>query len=191
MQAGRHARAGGPSGTRRHRGVPSPSLRGLSGPRRGDLQVVANKKVPRKVEVILQEDVKQVGVRGAIANVAAGFYRNYLLPNGLAQPVTETVLSQIKAEEAKVDAKKKSVSLCIGHVQPFIDPCSHSPSTSMLICLLQLKGRAETIARALEVAKNFIIKKEAKDETIYGRSGTSLTLLLTLAWADISKCFFF
>jgi len=99
--------------------------------------------------------------------------------------------SQIKAEEAKVDAKKKSVSLCIGHVQPFIDPCSHSPSTSMLICLLQLKGRAETIARALEVAKNFIIKKEAKDETIYGRSGTSLTLLLTLAWADISKCFFF
>jgi len=106
--------------------------------------VVANKKVPRKVEVILQEDVKQVGVRGAIANVAAGFYRNYLLPNGLAQPVTETVLSQIKAEEAKVDAKKKS-----------------------------LKGRAETIARALEVAKNFIIKKEAKDETIYGSVGMS------------------
>jgi large subunit ribosomal protein L9 len=53
------------------------------------------------MEVILTMDVPDVGTRGDRLNVAAGFARNYLLPRGLAVPVTKGHLRAM-AEEGKL-----------------------------------------------------------------------------------------
>jgi large subunit ribosomal protein L9 len=53
------------------------------------------------MELILRDDIDNLGRRGEIVNVAAGYGRNYLLPRGLAMPVTE-------ANRAMVEKEKKS-----------------------------------------------------------------------------------
>ena len=60
------------------------------------------------MKVILRQDVKGVGKAGAIAEVAEGYARNYLLPRGIAQEATAGNLTQIagrKAAAAKRDEK--------------------------------------------------------------------------------------
>ena len=37
---------------------------------------------------ILLQDVEQLGERGEVVDVSAGYLRNYLLPRNLAQPAT-------------------------------------------------------------------------------------------------------
>ena len=63
------------------------------------------------MEVILREDVVKLGRRGQVVKVAAGYGRNYLLPRGLAMPVSEANKAMIdrerKAHEARL-AKEKS-----------------------------------------------------------------------------------
>lgn len=48
------------------------------------------------MEVILLEDVENVGQSGEIRNVAAGYARNYLIPKGLATVATEGTLKQLE-----------------------------------------------------------------------------------------------
>jgi len=60
------------------------------------------------VKVILRQDLKGVGKAGAIAEVAEGYARNYLLPRGIAQEATAGNLTQIagrKAAATKRDEK--------------------------------------------------------------------------------------
>ncbi|MBC5805540.1 MAG: 50S ribosomal protein L9 [Candidatus Eremiobacter antarcticus] len=60
------------------------------------------------MKVILSQDLKGVGKAGAIAEVADGYARNFLLPRGLAQEATAGNLSQLagkKAAAAKRDEK--------------------------------------------------------------------------------------
>ena len=40
------------------------------------------------MQVILREDVDNVGLRGEVVDVAAGYARNYLLPRRLAEPAS-------------------------------------------------------------------------------------------------------
>ena len=52
------------------------------------------------MEVILKEDVANLGLRGEVVKVADGFGRNYLLPRKLAMQATEAnkaVIEQMKA----------------------------------------------------------------------------------------------
>jgi len=61
------------------------------------------------VKIILREHVEHLGQRGEIANVAAGYARNYLLPKGLAWEATAGNLKQIKDQRrvwADRDAKE-------------------------------------------------------------------------------------
>lgn len=44
------------------------------------------------VQIILKEDVADLGKKGELLNVKAGFYRNYLLPTGKAKIVTPDLL---------------------------------------------------------------------------------------------------
>src|SRR5512137_1858642 len=63
------------------------------------------------MELILREDVHNLGRRGEVVKVADGFARNYLLPRGLGMAVTATNKAMIdkekKAHEARL-AKEKA-----------------------------------------------------------------------------------
>lgn len=57
------------------------------------------------MEVILREHVDNLGRRGDVVKVAPGYARNYLLPQGLALPVTEASRRQIERERAAAEAR--------------------------------------------------------------------------------------
>ena len=52
------------------------------------------------MQVILVQDVKNLGASGDVVNVADGYARNYLIPRGLAVPATEGGLRQVKSRQA-------------------------------------------------------------------------------------------
>lgn len=51
------------------------------------------------MEVILNKDVEKIGKSGDVVRIKDGFARNFLIPRGLALPVTEANLKKI--EQAK------------------------------------------------------------------------------------------
>src|SRR5438477_3876369 len=58
------------------------------------------------MEVILQEHVENLGRRGEIVKVAAGYARNFLLPRKLAVLPTEGNKKHIERERTKFDARE-------------------------------------------------------------------------------------
>ncbi len=58
------------------------------------------------MEVILRQHVDNLGRRGEIVKVAAGYARNYLLPRKLALVVTDGNRNQIERERTKFDASE-------------------------------------------------------------------------------------
>ncbi len=59
------------------------------------------------VEMILMQDVKELGVAGQVVKVSDGYARNYLLPNKLAAPVTEGTRRQLAKLQVQREAEKK------------------------------------------------------------------------------------
>ncbi len=57
------------------------------------------------MEVILREDVDKLGRRGDVVKVAEGYGRNFLMPRGLAMPVTDSNKAMIAKERKANDAK--------------------------------------------------------------------------------------
>jgi len=57
------------------------------------------------MEVILREHVDNLGSRGDVVKVAAGYARNYLLPRNLALAVTESNKRQIERERKLAEAR--------------------------------------------------------------------------------------
>jgi large subunit ribosomal protein L9 len=63
------------------------------------------------MEVILKEDVVNLGSKGDVVKVADGYGRNYLLPRKLAMQATESnkaVIEQMKASAARRSASEKA-----------------------------------------------------------------------------------
>ena len=58
------------------------------------------------MEIILREHVDNLGRRGDVVNVAAGYARNYLLPRKLALPVTVGNRRQIERERKLVEVRE-------------------------------------------------------------------------------------
>ena len=57
------------------------------------------------IELFLLKDVANLGKEGDIVKVAPGYARNFLLPKGIAEPVTETArrrLAKLQAEREKI-----------------------------------------------------------------------------------------
>ncbi|XP_040992841.1 50S ribosomal protein L9, chloroplastic [Juglans microcarpa x Juglans regia] len=77
--------------------------------RRTALVVLAQKKAIKTRKIILKEDVTDLGKKGQLLDVKAGYYRNYLLPMGKAQIVTSSLIKEMRMEEERIEAEKKRV----------------------------------------------------------------------------------
>ena len=68
----------------------------------------------RKLKVILTKDITALGSLGAVVDVARGYARNYLVPQGLAMEATQGNLARVeklKAKYAQVRAKEQETAL--------------------------------------------------------------------------------
>ncbi|BBH05051.1 ribosomal protein L9 [Prunus dulcis] len=74
--------------------------------RRTGLVVFAQKKAKKARTIILKEDIADLGKKGELRSVKAGYYRNYLLPLGKAQLVTPVLLKEMKMEDERIEAEK-------------------------------------------------------------------------------------
>ena len=60
------------------------------------------------MNLILLQDVEDVGLAGDTVHVSPGFGRNYLIPRGLAAPASAGALRQLEAQKEKIEAKRKA-----------------------------------------------------------------------------------
>jgi large subunit ribosomal protein L9 len=103
------------------------------------------------MELILREHVDNLGRRGDIVKVAAGYARNYLLPRKLALAVTEGNKRQIERERKNAEARE-----------------------------LEEKSQAEAFARRLSETDVSIARRVGENDTLYG-SVTSADIAAALA----------
>lgn len=75
------------------------------------------------MKVILQEDVKHVGVVGDVVNVADGFGRNFLIPRGLAILADERNVKRLEhqkrvtaARRARIEGESKALAEQLANV---------------------------------------------------------------------------
>ena len=57
--------------------------------------------MPKRVQVVLNEDILSLGKNGDLVDVAPGYARNYRMPFGKAVPVTPAVMKQVEHRRAK------------------------------------------------------------------------------------------
>lgn len=94
----------------------------------------------KKIPLLLNKDVKKLGKAGELVEVAPGYARNYLLPQGFAYRVTPGVLKQV--ERRKEEERQR---------------------------ILAEKQQAQARKTALETIGRFTIaKKVGEGEAIYG-----------------------
>mgnify|MGYP002641580885 FL=1 len=58
------------------------------------------------MQVILLETIQKVGALGELANVKAGYARNFLIPQGKAKPATKANLAEFETIKAGLEAKE-------------------------------------------------------------------------------------
>jgi large subunit ribosomal protein L9 len=69
------------------------------------------------MDVILREDINNLGSRGQVVHVAAGYARNFLLPKRLAVVATESnkkIVEQERQAHLRKEAKQKSEAEDLG-----------------------------------------------------------------------------
>ncbi|KAG2500924.1 hypothetical protein HYH03_000751 [Edaphochlamys debaryana] len=104
------------------------------------LLVEANKKVAKKAKIILVNDIPNVGREGEIKSVPVGYWRNFLLPNGMAKIANESILNEIRRKKEDEIRKK-----------------------------MEEKAQAQAFASALSTIGKFLIKKKSGEkDQIYG-----------------------
>lgn len=60
------------------------------------------------MQIILLQDVKKLGEKGKVVNVAEGYARNYLIPKGLAVEASQSRMKDLeKQRQVQVDQRKK------------------------------------------------------------------------------------
>lgn len=96
--------------------------------------------MPKRVTMVLKEDVYKLGDRDAVVNVAPGYARNFLVPNGLAIYATPGALRQVEQRRAKAEERRA-----------------------------KLRKQAEDRKVALETVGRFTVRKQVgEDERIFG-----------------------
>ncbi len=61
------------------------------------------------MKVLLKQDVDTLGFAGEIFEVSAGYGRNFLIPQGLALPATESTLKQSRVWIAQATARREQI----------------------------------------------------------------------------------
>ena len=59
-------------------------------------------------ELLLLDDVDNLGKAGEVVHVAPGYARNFLVPHGLAEPVTEAAKRRLAKLQAEREAVRKA-----------------------------------------------------------------------------------
>lgn len=114
--------------------------KGARTPSRSSLRVVAQRAVTKKVQVVLKDNVSNLGSQGELKSVPLGFYRNYLQPQGLAAMATDSILAEIK-RKAEIEERMR----------------------------MEEKAKAQAMATALSTIGKFVIKKKVgENEQIFG-----------------------
>ena len=76
------------------------------------------------MDVILKEDVVNLGHRGDVVKVADGYGRNFLLPRKLAMqatPSNKAVIEQMKSSAARRSASEKALAETLAaHLEPLV-----------------------------------------------------------------------
>ena len=103
------------------------------------------------MEVILRDHVDNLGRRGDVVKVAAGYARNYLLPRNLALAVNEANKRQIERERKNAEARE-----------------------------LEEKTQAEAFAKRLSESEISIARRVGEHNALYG-SVTSADIATALA----------
>ena len=62
------------------------------------------------MQVILREDVTNLGKSGDLVKVKPGYGRNYLIPQGLAVPATRANIAQIEHHKKQIAARNAKLS---------------------------------------------------------------------------------
>lgn len=94
----------------------------------------------KRVQVVLNQDIRKLGKHGDLVEVAPGYARNYLLPQGMAVRTTPGVLKQV---ERRREAERQR--------------------------LLEIKQEAEAIKTALSTIGLFTIEKPVgENDAIFG-----------------------
>ena len=91
------------------------------------------------MEVILREHVDNLGSRGDVVKVAAGYARNYLLPRKLALPATDGNRRHVERERKIVEAREANE-----------------------------KGQAEAVAARLAAIDITIARRVGETDQLYG-----------------------
>ena len=91
------------------------------------------------MRVLLREDLENLGRRGEVVKVAAGYARNYLLPKHLAMSVTPGNMKLIEQEQRAFQVRRD-----------------------------RAKQSAEEVARRVAEISCTIVKKVGEAETLYG-----------------------
>lgn len=95
------------------------------------------------MNVILLQDVADIGGKGDIVDVSKGFARNFLLPKKLAMKATEGAIKQAdKLRQQRIESEAK------------------------------LKGAAEELARALVGSRIVIAARSGDEGKLFGSVGT-------------------
>ncbi|KAJ7566279.1 hypothetical protein O6H91_02G095400 [Diphasiastrum complanatum] len=72
-------------------------------------QVVAQKKVQKRCQIILTQNVENLGKQGQLFSVKTGYFRNYLFPFGKAKIATKEYIQELKLEEERKEAEIKKI----------------------------------------------------------------------------------
>ncbi|HIK46594.1 MAG TPA: 50S ribosomal protein L9 [Leptolyngbyaceae cyanobacterium M65_K2018_010] len=115
----------------------------------------------KRVQVVLTEDIRKLGQNGDLVEVAPGYARNYLIPNGKAVRTTPGVLKQV---ERRREAERQR--------------------------LLEIKQAAEATKKALATIGMFTIQKPVgENNAIFGTVTSSdvAEVIKSLSGKDVDR----
>jgi large subunit ribosomal protein L9 len=99
----------------------------------------------KRVQVVLNQDIRKLGRNGDLVEVAPGYARNYLIPQGMAVRTTPGVLKQVERRREKERQR-----------------------------LQELKQEAEATKKALETIGLFTVEKPVgENDAIFGTVTTA------------------